>query len=467
MAPSVPRQCSTPCPESSATTSDVASISTSPGSAVRTSASRTERLAQIGTLAASVAHEINNPAAFVLTNHGLIIEHLEELEQMLAKPTLNRAEALSSVHEMMEMCRDNRVGIQRIASISRELRNYARVDDSPNQAPHTTLRANDAVRTALTMVRNRVRQDATLQTRFGQLPPVVGDASKIAQVVMNLIVNAAQAMRSSDVAARGRAAEGRIEVSTVNRGTWVAIVVRDNGPGMPSEVQQRIFEPFFTTKILGEGTGLGLAICADIVREHGGRIDCHSVLGGGTTFEVLLPAVTSEPAPATPATPAKRAAREPSCHMQLGGRDDPAPQGSTDPGPPRVDPRAARILLVDDDVNVARSLKRALEPPHQVVVAHGGREALALLHTGSRFEVVICDVMMPDIDGVQLYREACAIEEDLGKRFIFITGGTFSPRTTEFLENTLSPVCRKPLALADLRLHVARTLAALRRTSAA
>lgn len=197
--------------------------------------------------------------------------------------------------------------------------------------------------------------------------------------------------------------------------------IEDTGSGIPVDVQPRVFDPFFTTKPVGQGTGLGLAICHGIVRALGGDITFRSVPGRGTTFSVALP----------PGEPSPRGA---------------APRLET-----AVDAHRGHVLIVDDEVLFATSLKRLLATDHEVTLARSGREALELVRGGTRFDAILCDLMMPEMTGAELHAALSELAPALARRMIFITGGAFSPASQAFLDGISNPWFEKPCDLGRLR----------------
>ncbi len=219
----------------------------------------------------------------------------------------------------------------------------------------------------------------------------------------------------------GHAADHEIRLSTALVGDRVIIAVSDTGCGIAPEHLERIFDPFFTTKPVGIGTGLGLSICHGIVTGLGGRIEVQSCLGRGTTVSVSLPAARSAAAP-------------------VRGEQARAP----------VEP--ARILIVDDEPAIVRALQRRLAP-HRIESASGGAQALALLEQDQGFDVVLCDLMMPDLTGMEIHARVQKRWPELADRFVFMTGGAFTARAREFLEQVKNPRLDKPvdmLALLEL-----------------
>jgi CheY-like chemotaxis protein len=202
------------------------------------------------------------------------------------------------------------------------------------------------------------------------------------------------------------------------------IVVEDTGPGIPEELHDRVFEPFFTTKARHEGTGLGLALSAEIVRQHGGHLTFESDPGRGTAFHIWLP-LSSQSRPAVAVN-------------------------ASAPAPAEV-PQHARILVVDDERMLLRAFHRTLSGQHDVVLAEGGAEALSVLSQDQDFDVILCDLMMPETDGIHVYQWMCANAPALVPRVIFVSGGAFTDRTQAFVSVTARDVLEKPVSSARLR----------------
>lgn len=231
-----------------------------------------DRMASMGTLAAGVAHEINNPLTFIMGNLNFLESELRDLAG--PKPTPRWQEMQQTVEEALE-------GSERVRRIVRQLKTFARGGDEP-VGP---VDVHDILEKTLTLAKNNIRHKAQLERDYGEIPPVHSDPTKLGQVFLNLLVNAAEALPM------GRAPEHHIRVRTsVAEDGRVCVAVSDNGPGVPADVQARIFDPFYTTKPVGEGTGLGLAICHGIVTQLQGEIRLESTPGHGATFTVLLPA---------------------------------------------------------------------------------------------------------------------------------------------------------------------------------
>jgi PAS domain S-box-containing protein len=229
------------------------------------------RLAAVGELAAGIAHEINNPLAFVRSNLALL---RRELAKKVEGPTRVEADSTGTEDwaELLDECVE---GIDRAAMIVRDVRELSHTGGS---GPEPT-ELNELLEQVLRVARTQLHPDVRVETRYAELEPVCCDPQRLKQVFLNLLVNAGQAIEGT----------GRIRVSTSSEGDRVHVVVEDDGCGIPPELRERIFDPFFTTKPVGRGTGLGLSIAYEIVRSHGGEIWCESERGRGTAFHVRLP----------------------------------------------------------------------------------------------------------------------------------------------------------------------------------
>ncbi|MCP3135824.1 PAS domain-containing protein [Pyxidicoccus xibeiensis] len=371
-----------------------------------------DRLASVGTLGAGVAHEINNPLAYMLVNLHLIREGLDRLEsQAPAAP----------IASLQQLVRETTEGAERIATIVRDLKVFARGEQETRLMPVDVRRA---VELACKMADNVIRHRARLVTEFEPVAPVEASESRLCQVFLNLLLNAAQAIPEEGPAAQDH--EIRVVIRAGERGR-VVVEVRDTGVGMSPEVLGRIFDPFFTTKPVGVGTGLGLSICHGIIESMGGSIQAESEPGRGSTFRVVLCAATRE----LEVLPRLSAA------MQANAR--------------------AKILVVDDEPNVTLALQRSLAADHEVATANSAQAALRLVSEGGRFDLILCDVMMPGMTGMDLYNELGRCAPEQAGRMVFMTGGAFTPRTVSFLRDVPNLKISKPLDLTQLRELVGRS----------
>ncbi|HZI10684.1 MAG TPA: PAS domain S-box protein [Myxococcus sp.] len=356
---------------------------------------QSDRMVLAGTLAAGIGHEINNPLTYVMANLDSALETLARVGGAVAETRALLTEALE--------------GASRVRNIVRDLRFISRQEPEERRERVDVTQPLDF---ALKMAANELRPRARLLKRYEPVPPVYADTSRLGQVFLNLMVNAAQAIPEGNPEGHRVAVHVRPAPSG-----GVAVEVSDTGSGMPPEVLARIFDPFFTTKPVGSGTGLGLSICHGIIRGLGGDITVQSESGRGTTFTVLLPA-----APA--------------------GLAEPPPEA---PEPPaRAPSRRGRVLVVDDEPAVGRSLARILGLRHQVTVVGSGEEALEALASGEPFDAVFCDLMMPGLSGMDVYERTRERAPGVASRFIFITGGSYTARARQFLERVPNRQLEKP-----------------------
>ena len=361
------------------------------------------RLASVGTLAAGVAHEINNPLAFVNANVLYLADELERFRSALGPAT----------DEILQLVAETRQGVERIGLIVRDLKAFSRVDSEDVSA---VVDVRKVLAFAEKMAGKEMRQRARVIRDIQPVPMVKANESRLGQVFLNLLLNAAQAIPD------GAAAENEIRIRTRTDGLGRAVVeVSDTGRGIPEELRARVFDPFFTTKPVGEGTGLGLSICLGIVRSLGGEILLESEVDEGSTFRVALPA--HQPERATAVFPA--------------------------PGVPAT--ARVKLLVVDDEPYICTAIQRLLRREHQVTALTTVREAMALLDTGERFDVILSDLMMPEQNGEDFYKELSRIAPDQARRMIFMTGGAFTTRSEEFLRSSPVPQVAKPISLEMLQ----------------
>ena len=377
---------------------------------------RSERLAAIGKLSAGLAHEINNPLTYVLSNVIFAIDDLRELKDELHAVSGRMSNALAQrVEDITDALGDAREGSERVQRIVQDLRKFGRSD----KAEPTVLELSEVLESAIRMTENIVRHHAQVRRHFGTTPFIEAAESQLGQVFINLLVNAAQAM--GDGGADGK----EIVVATHTDAAGRAVAeVRDSGPGIPPDILLRIFDPFFTTKDVGEGSGLGLSIAHSTVSSLGGEISVESRVGEGTTFRVTLP-------------PAKY-------------RDSKTTLGEL---PASV--RRGRVLVIDDEPAIGRIVSRVLQKEHDVLVLTDAREALTHIATGEVFDVVFCDLMMPELTGIDFFELLQETNPELARRVVFVTGGAFTPRTTEFLDHTSNATLSKPFEVEALKRIVA------------
>jgi PAS domain S-box-containing protein len=394
------------------------------------------RMASVGTLAAGMAHEINNPLAYVLSNLEWVTAQLQQGRTAVAPAGPRQEESAAALRDrvaaVLPVLGEISEGGERIRSIVRDLRLFSRSSERDGVAASScdlvrTVRA--AVSLASVEIRHRARLVLALEDG---LPRVAGDEHRLGQVFLNLLVNAAQAIPER------RVEEHLIRVGARPGGTGEVLVeVEDTGAGMPASTLAHVFEPFFTTKPVGTGTGLGLSICHGIVAELGGRMEVSSRPGAGTLFRVRLP-VAPPPGerPALVEAPPVLAT---------------APRG--------------RILLIDDEARVAAAAARLLSD-HQVRTATSAAEALKLC-AAERFDLVLCDLLMPEMTGMDFQRRLRDDQPELAARIIFVTGGADTAEASAFLASTPNTHLDKPFDAERLRAEVARTLGGVPRRARA
>jgi PAS domain S-box-containing protein len=382
-----------------------------------------DRMIAAGTLAAGVGHEINNPLSFVTANLAFATKRLPLLGGNGARTVAGDRDSPENKHsdvsEIAQALEDAQEGADRIRRIVRDLKVFSRVSEE-KRGPVDVLAALDF---AINVARNELRHRARLDCDFEAVPKVDADKARLGQVFINLLVNAAQAIPE------GAADRNRIQVTTrCEPGPRVAVEIRDTGLGIRKEIMSRIFDPFFTTKPIGMGTGLGLSICQAIVTDLGGEIRVKSEVGVGTSVCVVLPA-SSE-----------------------------SVQVSVPSGGVPVSSRRARILIVDDEALALRALERDLREDHEVVTESRAARALERVQSGERFDVIISDLMMPDMTGMELHARLMALAPDQARAMLFLTGGAFTAGAVEFLERTTIRHLGKPVDSQELRRLVRETV---------
>ena len=387
-----------------------------------------ERLASMGLLAASVGHEINNPLAYLLSNVESLVESLpkvslaaERCRSALGETAFaailgdDAAPEPAALQVAAEQAREALDGARRIARISNVLSAFSRVDADALGF----VDVGAALEGAITMAFNEIRFRTKLVRNIEVLPVVWASEGKLSQVFLNLLINAAHAMDKID-------AEG----NCITVGAWadngdLFVEVKDTGPGISPENVTRIFEPFFSTKGIGKGSGLGLSICRNIVSEFGGDIRVESKVGEGASFIVRLP-VPSDAPEVRRVVPHSEAARVPTLR--------------------------GRVLVVDDEAALRAVMARLLVE-HEVVTASSGNEAKSILENDQNFDIIVCDLMMPVVSGMDVHQWLVEHNPDLAKRMVFVTGGAFGPVAAEYLDAAGNTKIDKPFDNSEF-IHV-------------
>lgn len=352
---------------------------------------RASHLAALGRMAAAVAHDVNNPAAFLQLN-------LASLQREFAKPEDKRA----PMTELTAMLNDCMAGVERIGSIVRELQVFG--TGAPTVGD--TVDLAEVVRVSCRLASHEVKHHAQLIVDIADdMPNVSGHASQLGQVVTNLVINAARAVGNEAPEAN------TVNVRCSSDGEMATIQVTDTGPGLP-EHPETLFQAFVSGSN-SDGHGLGLWICSEIVRQHNGTIQAGNVPEGGARFTVSLPVA--------------------------------APQSATERPAHATTVGSGRVLVIDDEPAMLRAYQRTLSDSHEVVPEPLATTALERLNRGERFAAIICDIIMPGMTGAQFWDHVSVLDPDQAARVLFVTGGSINESTASFLTTHASRVLRKPL----------------------
>jgi PAS domain S-box-containing protein len=397
-----------------------------------------DRLATMGMLVAGVAHEINNPLAFVHYSLESLSEELPRFTKQLAGAQQSLTERLgdelqgilganldglnsSLWFDAAERLKEAVKGTQKIREIVRGLGTFS--EDGRDQLTAVDLRS--PIISALSLASNEIKYRAQLLTDIGSTAPVLGSEGRLTQVFVNLLVNAAQAIKEGD------AEHNMIRLHTWQEGSAVLAEVQDTGCGIAEPDLGRIFEPLFTSGA-ESGLRLGLSIVRAIITEYGGTIEVNSEVGRGTRFLIRLPAYSGDQVEE---------------YRRLNETCDAVPT-------------RGRVLIIDDDPGILRALRRLLRD-HDVVEAESGEQALDVLAKDQDFQVILCDVMMRPTSGMDVHRwllDNCPV---LAGRVVFLTAGAFTPRARSYLEKVENLRLEKPFDSSNLlRLVAERVLAA-------
>ncbi len=383
-----------------------------------------DRLASLGTMAAGVAHEINNPLAVIAANSQSLTREMSQwLEAAAANTPASDSQSRAverrliqppMVEQWIGVHAEIQAAVSRIERIVGDLKVFSRAPELGGAHADVNAALDWAARATSHELHHRGR----LVLDIPRMPLVAIDQSRLEQVLVNLLVNAALALPS------GHAENNEVRVSTrVLPDGRVELAVADTGAGMEPETLAHIFEPFFTTRPRGVGTGLGLSTCHGIVQAAGGTIDVESKLGAGSVFRIRLPVAALDAVPSCAPTA-----------LPLG-----------------VTARRARVLVVDDDALGLRAMQRLLGSDHDVSGTRSAREALELLEEGARFDIVLSDLVMPDMGGRELYLEMCRRYPEQASRLVFVTGGAVDDELWTFLQGLTNRPLEKPVSIPELQ----------------
>lgn len=376
-----------------------------------------DRLATVGTLAVGVAHEINNPLSWVMGNLGLLADEFDNQVRMREQPGHNPTAVAASRARVRELLGRAQEGTERVRRIVQDLGRLGRPDDGEPQAIDVHALLDSSIEIADVQIRHRAR----LTREYRASGFVRGSEARLGQVFLNLLVNAGQAIEPG----APRSNQVRVTTCDLDDGR-IEIAISDTGAGMTEAVCQRIFEPFYTTKPVGEGSGIGLAISHSIVTALGGEIVVDSELGSGTRFRVLLQRAEAD----VPSRPGK-VVREDSDADRSGGTP------------------VARILVVDDEPLIREMVCDALSS-HQVTAVATGREAIELI-AAQDWELILCDMVLPEISGLEVYREIERLRPELLPKLVFMTGGDVSGRSPRLPDGGRVRRLEKPFSIKSLR----------------
>lgn len=380
-----------------------------------------DRTIAVGALAAGVSHEINNPLAFVSANLEYALYELEWFEQQVEAGGLTGERGAAMRGRLMETRQaliEAREGADRVRGVVSDLRLLARGAEGRPRAI-SPARVLDS---AIQLTRNEFKHRGRVERSYAPTPPVVVDEGRLSQVFLNLLLNAAQALPEGDFNAH------RVEARIYPEGGAVIIEIEDTGCGVPMGLEARIFEPFFSTKPLGMGTGMGLSLSKDIVEGLGGQLSLAPTTFGGACFRVRLPS-------------------------GLAGEATPLPSDLT----PALR-RRGQILIIDDEPLVGRSLRRMLSDEHDAQAVSTAQAALELIQGGLHPDIILCDVMMPEMGAEAFYGQLREARPQWLDRVIFMTGEAFTPEARAFIDSVGNLCLDKPLAPERIRKAIRKIL---------
>ncbi|MFL5344764.1 MAG: ATP-binding protein [Hyalangium sp.] len=366
-----------------------------------------ERLATVGTMAASIAHEINNPLAFLMGNLTIATQALQTVPPALAEQALH---ALAEAQN----------GAERIQEIVKNLSTFVR----PGATQSGRVNVQQVLELSVKLAMPEIRHRAHLVRDYVEVPEVIADKALLAQVFLHLLVNAAQAIPE------GTADSKKIHLSIRALEQTVLVQIQDTGGGMPVSVLEHLFDP--ATKDVEKGPGLGFSIIHNLVSQLGGSLTAENPPDRGSILSIRLPV-----APPLPPAPL------------------PVPQA------PAITPQRGRILIVDDEHRFGATLQLLLGRAHEVAYTPSAREALSWIHEGKPYDVILCDLMMAEVTGRQFHEALSQHSPELARRVIFMTGGAYTPTSLDFVAKLTNPVLNKPFKAEELERLVASLLSSV------
>lgn len=354
----------------------------------------------VGILAAGVAHEVNNPLAFVLANLSYALDQLKSLSAH------SDGRVTRVVEDVLDALDDAVHGGERVKSIVQTLTTYA--GHSTADAEKVDVRTT--MNSALDLARTHIRQRARLVTELDDVGVIEANGTHLLQVFVQLLLNAAEAIPTGSV-------EGHeVHVSLREHNDGVRVIVQDTGEGIDPSLHERIFEPFITQRSEDNKSGLGLSFCLGVVDSLGGRIDLESEVGNGATFRIWLPRW----------------------------------QNTSDA--PGAEPRRGRVLVIDDEPLVSRAIRRVLGRHHDIDIVDNGRAGFErIAERPDHYDVILCDLLMPEMTGMELYRELLTQAPGEVNKMVFLTGAAAADRAHAFLDEVPNPKLDKPFEPSMLR----------------
>jgi CheY-like chemotaxis protein len=402
------------------------------------SVEQTGRLAVFGAIASSVGHEVNNPLSSAFATLDLIeqsmpacISDLGELEA--PERTVKEHEAIERLGQRFavldQQVRDGQRALKRVQMVVRNLQNLClRADDVRRRVD-----VHHVINQAIAMIVHELDSRALLTRSLGQVEAIWGNEAKLIQVTAHLLTKAAQTILP------GQVRDNSIHVATRQERGHVVIEIADSGNGLSAESLTRVFEPAAACEgdSLPPGLGLGLPLCRDIIEAHDGQLEVHTQRGCGSRFVVRLPCVNFEDSPVT--------SRMPPSPSQ------PAVRSSAQESVARP-----RVWIVDDEIVLAGAIGRLLQSKYEVTVTNGPHDVLLRLATGETFDVMVCDVMMPEMTGVELADRIETHWPQLAPRIVFMSGGALSPSLSTVATADDRLFIAKPFLSSELHEIVAR-----------